>query len=62
MGDGHDAAAMSWIRLTSVAILCVVICREERKWKMAVQAQEEGRGYRRVEALVEEDDFSCFVT
>ena len=41
LGDGHNGAAMSWIRLTSVAILSVVICREKRKANKSVQAQEE---------------------
>ena len=40
-GDGHDGGAMSWNRLTSVAILSVVSCREKRKSNKSVQAQEE---------------------
>lgn len=39
--DGHDGGAMSWIRLTSVAILSVVNCSEKRKSNESVQAQEE---------------------
>lgn len=41
LGDGHDGGAVSWIWLTSVAILSVVSCSEKRKLNESVQAQEE---------------------